>query len=621
MTHHSPQTGITLSGRPAPRYNHRTWIQWLGLAFVGIALLIFTIMPGLEHYVISQEVLPKGSHQYHEEAIRAAASESGFETRRFDNVFELLSSYEGVFLAAQDKLNREYGASGAPEGMGEWDYKLGDGYLKPQLMPLVLASSQGPVSSHPLLFWLLTIGLGALGGLLYILPKFAEDPGIKHDHIYHSALTRGLHFGWRSVFTGLALLGILAYGFSYLNGQWVWPLLSLGMAVLISVLVFYFQRSYRQHPQRSASPDLASGYLGILLGTYLIGFYVLLYWQPQLITPWVIMSNPLAKMLSGGEASQWFLYGTLYTVIVLVMGIRMFAKYQHSRYQQIRTGSVMFFQTSFAFLIPEIMVRFNQPWYDFKNIWPLDYDFFFDWNLNSLISSGHFGLFILVWGIVLILVAVPVITYFFGKRWYCSWVCGCGGLAETLGDPYRQLSDKSLRAWKYERFIVHGVLAFAVLMTAMVLYHYFTGTNQIGPFNSDTVRSWYGFLIGAGFAGVVGTGFYPLMGNRVWCRFGCPLAAYLGLVQRFKSRFRITTNGGQCISCGNCSTYCEMGIDVRWYAQRGQDIVRSSCVGCGVCSAVCPRGVLRLENGPDTGSKRSSQIRLDGVAFGPADWD
>lgn len=110
------------------------------------------------------------------------------------------------------------------------------------------------------------------------------------------------------------------------------------------------------------------------------------------------------------------------------------------------------------------------------------------------------------------------------------------------------------------------------------------------------VNQTYSFLIGSIFAGVVGTGFYPFMGNRVWCRFGCPLAAILGLVQKFKSRFVITTNGGQCISCGNCSTYCEMGIDVRWYAQRGQNIIRASCVGCGVCAAVCPRGVLKLEN-------------------------
>ena len=95
------------------------------------------------------------------------------------------------------------------------------------------------------------------------------------------------------------------------------------------------------------------------------------------------------------------------------------------------------------------------------------------------------------------------------------------------------------------------------------------------------------------------------MGNRVWCRFGCPLAAYLGLVQRFKSRFRITVNGSQCISCGNCSTHCEMGIDVRSYAQKGQDIVRSSCVGCGVCAAVCPRGVLRLENSGEDVNERA----------------
>jgi ferredoxin len=46
------------------------------------------------------------------------------------------------------------------------------------------------------------------------------------------------------------------------------------------------------------------------------------------------------------------------------------------------------------------------------------------------------------------------------------------------------------------------------------------------------------------------------------------MAAILGLQQRLLSKFRITTNGGQCISCGNCSTYCEMGIDVRSYAEK-----------------------------------------------------
>jgi len=64
------------------------------------------------------------------------------------------------------------------------------------------------------------------------------------------------------------------------------------------------------------------------------------------------------------------------------------------------------------------------------------------------------------------------------------------------------------------------------------------------------------------------------------------------------------------ISCGNCSTYCEMGIDVRAYAQKGENIVRSSCVGCGICSAVCPRGVLKLENDTMKGRINPTEILL-----------
>lgn len=338
------------------------------------------------------------------------------------------------------------------------------------------------------------------------------------------------------------------------------------------------------------------GWMGMLTGTFLIIFYIILYFYPEYMTPWIITVDPVSMFLKGSEAGRFFLYGFIYTLTILVMGVRMAIKYRHSKYQLIRTASVMFFQTSFAFLIPEILLRLNQPYFDFKNIWPLDYDFFFDNELNTLIANGGLGIFMLSWGIGLVIIGVPLFVYLYGKRWYCSWVCGCGGLAETLGDPYRQLSDKSLKAWKFERYSIHGVLVFAVVMTIGVLYTYWTGEGQLLGVSTYDIRSVYGAWIGAGFAGVVGTGFYPFMGNRVWCRFGCPLAAYLGMVQRFKSRFRITTNGGQCISCGNCSTYCEMGIDVRWYAQRGQNIVRSSCVGCGVCSSVCPRGVLNLEN-------------------------
>ena len=386
------------------------------------------------------------------------------------------------------------------------------------------------------------------------------------------------------------------------DNPWLWLGLSVGLAVLGGFL-YNFKQYEEETPGIKNNGIFHSklknrGWLGMITGGYLILFYVILYWFPAYLVNLVWMVDPLSKILSGGAASQWFLYGFIYTLAILVMGLRMFRKYRGNKYQQLRTASVMFFQTAFAFLIPEILVLLNQPYFDFKNIWPLDYDFFYSYQLDTFLSSGGVGFFMLIWGILLIVVGVPVFTYFFGKRWYCSWVCGCGGLAETVGDPFRQLSDKSLKAWKYERWIIHSVLVLVTVMTLLTIVNYFSEFALLGNVTNQ-LHSFYGFAIGSAFAGVVGTGFYPFMGNRVWCRFGCPLAAYLGLVQRFKSRFRITTNGGQCISCGNCSTYCEMGIDVRWYAQRGQNIVRSSCVGCGVCSAVCPRGVLKLENGAE----------------------
>jgi ferredoxin-type protein NapH len=386
------------------------------------------------------------------------------------------------------------------------------------------------------------------------------------------------------------------------DNPWLFMGLSIGLAVLGGLM--YNLPKHQDEPAGVKNNGIYHsamknrGWMGMITGAYLILFYIILYWFPAYIVNQVWMVTPLSMILSGNPASQWFLYGTIYTLAIIVMGVRMFRKYRGNKYQQLRTASVMFFQTAFAFLIPEILVLLNQPYFDFKNIWPLDYDFFYDYQIDTFLSSGGVGMFMLIWGILLIVIGVPTFTYFFGKRWYCSWVCGCGGLAETLGDPYRQLSDKSLKAWKYERVIIHSVLVLAVVMTALTIANYFSGFALLGN-ATNQLHSFYGFAIGSVFAGVVGTGFYPFMGNRVWCRFGCPLAAYLGLVQRFKSRFRITTNGGQCISCGNCSTHCEMGIDVRWYAQRGQEIVRSSCVGCGVCSSVCPRGVLKLENGPE----------------------
>jgi ferredoxin-type protein NapH len=352
----------------------------------------------------------------------------------------------------------------------------------------------------------------------------------------------------------------------------------------------------------------ARGSVAWVTGLVLTGFYVLLYWYPEYLERLVRPLDGFSRALRGQAANQWFLYGTFYTLAVLLMGVRALWKYRHSRYQVIRTASVMFFQTGFAFILPGVLQFFQQPEFYFTYFWPLKYSYLFPNDVSYLIENGQaLGVFMVFWGIVMSFVATPVLTYFYGKRWYCSWVCGCGGLAETAGDPYRHLSDKSRAAWRWEVRLIYPILGAITLITALLWANFALHNSLLGSVG-EAASKWYGFFIGSVFSGVIGVGFYPIMGSRVWCRFGCPMAAYLGLLQKHFSRFRISTNGAQCISCGNCSNVCEMGIAVHQYAQRGEPIIRASCVGCGLCSTACPRGVLNLENGPRDGRYQGSVL-------------
>lgn len=439
--------------------------------------------------------------------------------------------------------------------------------------------------------------------------------------------------------TGLTIasMGVLILLVSIANVpmQPRWLFLTLSIAAILGGTTLYSVRTYLTETAGIKNNGVwftslvNRGVLGWVVGIILTGFYVLLYWYPQYLglgkdggenSGIVALFDPLSKFFTGNPASQWFVYGTIYTLAIVSMGIKFILKYRHNKYQLIRTISVIIAQLFLAYLIPEILKGLNSDAASFntdlKYFWPLNYSFFESWNLNAMTQSGALGRFFLVAGIAMFTIVTPFLSYFLGKRWYCSWVCGCGGLAETAGDPFRHLSSKKMYAWKIERWLIHGVLVFVIVMTIAVLYGYMSGGGQF--LGLDIYKNFskpYGFLIGAIFSGIIGVGFYPILGNRVWCRFGCPLAAYIGIFQRFKSRFRITTNGGQCISCGNCSTYCEQGIDVRAYAQRGQNIVRSSCVGCGICSAVCPRGVLKLENAPEEGriNEHPIQVGTNGI--------
>lgn len=336
------------------------------------------------------------------------------------------------------------------------------------------------------------------------------------------------------------------------------------------------------------------GIIAWLLAVALTSFYLMLYF-----TEWL---TPAARAM--GLDGKWTLYGLLYTIAIVWGGIHVIRKYRHNRYQIVRTSVVIFVQVTFAFSIPQLLKFLHQPEYYFSYLWPLKMEYLTPGYIFSL------PLPFILYSFLGSLLMVPILAALFGKRWYCSWVCGCGGLANTFGEPWRHLSDKSSLSWKIEKVAIHTVLATSLLLTALLFV-----TWGVGKSNPEVARftygfqSFYGLIVSAMLAGVVGVGLYPLGGTRIWCRFFCPMAALLGLVQKF-GRYRIRVKENMCISCGLCSKYCEMGIDVRSYAQASQSFTRASCVGCGLCAEVCPRGVLRLENVRVRAPQEASLIQI-----------
>ncbi|GAB5418438.1 MAG: hypothetical protein Crog4KO_33480 [Crocinitomicaceae bacterium] len=530
---------------------------------------------------------------------------------------------------------------------------------------------------------------------------FTYDP--EHKYRAKTHYFKATNWAQRAgLFLSLMGVGILLtswLGKVELNPSWLFWSISMG-AMALGILLYTYG-TYNGHTAGIKNNHVMfnsltnRGALGFAAGILLTIFYIQLYWYDESLSGLVSLFDSYSQFRKGQPADRWFVYGAIYSFVILFLGIKFIIKYRHNRYQLIRTIVVILSQLVLADILPSIMEAMNYNgatevidgktsyyYYDANIVqsWPLNYDAFLPGNLQAYTYKAHqpIGMAYFFWSLILFLVVTPIVTYFVGKRWYCSWFCGCGGLAETAGDGFRHLSNKGVKAWKIERWVIHSVLVFVLLMTFAVIYPYvtksefvfnfatlnkhtfffiasaltilfgvgfylwyrkhqhkallvgsiillfvliflsiayFTGSSNMFVISSASIKKSYGFFIGAAFSGVIGVGFYPILGNRVWCRFGCPMAGYMGLIQRFKSRFRITTNGSQCISCGNCSTYCEQGIDVRAYAQKGENIVRASCVGCGVCSAVCPRGVLKLENGPEEGRFEPNPLEVtkDGV--------
>ena len=381
----------------------------------------------------------------------------------------------------------------------------------------------------------------------------------------------------------------------------------------------------------------------VLLGIYLLYKFLKEYspkikpnWQTFKYLYFLFVGVFFAVIFFGGryfgfqllDKSQGFWYTAFYSLTILLFGLHRM-KMKPTRYIKLQTWTLILIQIFPLFLLPEFIFPFlgsigalgAKDGFILTQVFPngsywRSYGFILAWPLNfSNLYNSNITAFWLIFSIFQTFVVIPYIVYRWGKGAYCGWICSCGALAETLGDDYRTLAPHSAKAKKWENF-GQWALVVAFTLTAFklvsVLYNInIPIINEKISYTTDFLHKFYYLGIDVIFAGVLGVGVYFFMSGRIWCRFGCPLAAWMHIVSRF-SRYRIFSEKKKCISCNICTKVCHMGIDVMNYANKGIPLNDVECVRCSACVVNCPTQVLTFGSLPksDTNNELYKSINL-----------
>lgn len=437
---------------------------------------------------------------------------------------------------------------------------------------------------------------------------FLEKIGIKIENSW--TLTRLLFYSLSIFIFTLVYFGKHLTGSSLLqqSGQlieWIAHSLIILLALSLASVGYLANRQKLNKLQRFAIP--------IIVTLVTLGISIFSLWYISGKERFLLLNKP-----------PDFWYSFLYSLTITIFGIkRIIAK--KNTYITKQTISLIFFQVFLLFLLPQYIL----PWTVEHKLLPqwLEQNAFPDgsyWRVYGFILAYPLFIYnvltyqpVMFWLVVSIIqtfIIIPILIYYFGKGAYCGWICSCGGLAETLGDSYRTLAPHGATAKKWENLSQIILLVIFIITFIWILGHWtsYGGINIFGSNLlqiSENLHKWYTLLIDIGFAGTIGLGTYFFYSGRIWCRYGCPLAALMNIYTKFSS-YRIFANKQKCISCNICTRVCHMGIDVMGYASQGRPMDDIQCVRCSACIVSCPMDVLSFGRTTNPTNHHNSQTRL-----------
>jgi len=232
------------------------------------------------------------------------------------------------------------------------------------------------------------------------------------------------------------------------------------------------------------------------------------------------------------------------------------------------------------------------------------------------------------------LAAITIVITFVLGRVVCGWVCPLGSVHQFISFIFKKtklLKPKNAQdnhlVWKYYLliFILVGTLfsldligifdplsllyrSFTVAIFPALSYGFEAFVGFLYQINisslGDTLAQFFenlalnstfrqGFFIGTIFIGIL---LLNLTRERFWCRYLCPLGAFLGLLSRWNV-VKLKIDSQKCIKCDLCNIHCQTQAspfpEEKWKS--------SECVYCYTCSSICPTSAIGfpLESTPE----------------------
>lgn len=212
-------------------------------------------------------------------------------------------------------------------------------------------------------------------------------------------------------------------------------------------------------------------------------------------------------------------------------------------------------------------------------------------SIQAVMGSGKYKFSFYIFGILIF------IGTLFG-RLVCGFLCPFGLIQELLN----KIPTPKFKLPRWTGYIKYVILAIFVILLPILWvndigmgdptfckYVCPVGTLEGGiplVLMNTTLRNSIGFLFKWKMLILIATIILSIYTFRPFCKVICPLGAIYSFFNPI-SIYRYSIDKDKCISCGKCSSVCNMGVEVYKTPNHLE------CIRCGECKIACPTNAIK----------------------------